>query len=1136
MPKSKSRVFSSANASRTLVPATEDPLWFKDAVIYQLHVKTFHDSNGDGIGDFKGLKEKLGYLQELGVTALWMLPFYPSPLRDDGYDIADFKGIHPSYGTLADFKAFLREARKLGMRVITELVINHTSDQHPWFQRARNAKPGTVWRDFYVWSDTPDKYAEARIIFQDFETSNWTWDPVAKAYYWHRFYSHQPDLNYDNPKVHEAIFKTLDFWMDMGVDGMRLDAIPYLYQREGTNCENLPETHQYLKKLRTRMDEKYPGRMFLAEANQWPEDAVEYFGNGDECHMSFHFPLMPRLYMALHMENRFPVVDILNQTPAIPENCQWAIFLRNHDELTLEMVTDEERDYMYRAYARDPRMRVNLGIRRRLSPLLGNHRRRIELMNALLLSLPGTPIIYYGDEIGMGDNIYLGDRNGVRTPMQWNGDRNAGFSRANPHKLYLPVIIEPEYHYEVVNVEAQQKNRHSLFWWVRRLLTLRNRIQAFSRGTLKFLSPENTRILAFIREHEEERILVLVNLSRFAQFAELDLFEYEGSVPVEIFGSTPFPKITDDPYFITMTPHSFYWFAIVPEESLELTPKAPTRPEEKVLIEVDRHWEEIFAGEIPKRLEKYLPAYIRTQRWFGAKSQRIKTAAVTEILPLYEGDFAAFLIFVRLEYSGGGGETYLLPLTYMADAEALDLFEDNPRAIVARVEARGEEGIGKGYLVDAFTHESFSDLLLKMIATRHGTKGRGGRVSASTTTLFRKIARGGRMPFEASVLRAEQSNTSIRYEDRFILKLFRRLQEGINPDLEIGRFLTRKGFAYIPPVAGAIEYGTPDEEPRTLAILQAYVPNQGDAWEYTLHSLSGYFEHVLEHPEEPLPKVPQESLLDLSRREIPQEMADRIGFYLESAGLLGDRTAEMHRALASEPIQPLFKPESFSKLYQRSLFQSMNLLAGQVLPTFEKWYAKEGPAMSTSRRADIERVLSRKAEIGEHFKVLTRMKITAKRLRCHGDYHLGQALYTGGDFVIIDFEGEPARPVSERRIKRSPLRDVAGMLRSFHYAVYSALLREEERGSFHADRRPALEQWAEAWYPWVCARFLQGYLDRCRGTDFLPETEEEIKSLLSVYLMEKAVYELGYEMNNRPDWIMIPLKGIEQLLDTPRSE
>jgi maltose alpha-D-glucosyltransferase / alpha-amylase len=541
-----------------------DPHWYQDAIIYQVHVRSFSDSDGDGIGDFQGLTSKLDYLQALGVTALWLMPFYPSPLRDDGYDTSDYTDIHPSYGTLRDFKRFLREAHRRGLRVITELVLNHTSDQHPWFQRARHAPPGSPERDFYVWSDTPERYTEARIIFKDFEQSNWSWDPVAKAYFWHRFYSHQPDLNYDNPAVFRAMTRAIDFWLGMGVDGLRLDAVPYLFEREGTNCENLPETHEALRRLRQHIDRRHEDRMLLAEANQWPEDAVAYFGQGDECHMAFHFPVMPRLFMAVRMEDRFPIVDILAQTPAIPETAQWAIFLRNHDELTLEMVTDEERDYMYRVYAADPAARINLGIRRRLAPLLGNHRRRIELLNGLLFALPGTPIIYYGDEIGMGDNIYLGDRNGVRTPMQWSPDRNAGFSAANPQRLYLPIITDPEYHYEAVNVDAQQTNQHSLLWWMRRLIALRKQHPAFGRGTLEFLSPRNRAVLACIRRHPEETLLIVVNLSRYVQYAELDLGAFQGQTPMELFGRVAFPTVGDRPYLLTLAPHTFFWFALEP--------------------------------------------------------------------------------------------------------------------------------------------------------------------------------------------------------------------------------------------------------------------------------------------------------------------------------------------------------------------------------------------------------------------------------------------------------------------------------------------------------------------------------------------------------------------------------------------
>jgi maltose alpha-D-glucosyltransferase/alpha-amylase len=541
--------------------ATLDPQWYKDAVFYQLHVKTFHDSDGDGVGDFRGLTARLDYLRDLGVDTLWLLPTFPSPFRDDGYDIADYYAIHPSYGTLEDFRAFLAAAHERGLRVITELVINHTSDRHAWFQEARSSVDNPR-RNWYVWSDTDERYRDARIIFLDTEASNWAWDPMSKAYYWHRFFSHQPDLNYENPAVREEMWNVMRFWLELGVDGFRVDAVPYLIEREGTSCENLPETHDVLKFLRRRLDEHYTGKVLLAEANQWPEDVRPYFGDGDEFHMAFHFPLMPRMFMALRLEDRKPIVEILERTPALPEACQWGIFLRNHDELTLEMVTDEERDYMYDEYARDPVARINLGIRRRLAPLLEGDRRRVELLNGLLMSLPGSPIIYYGDEIGMGDNIYLGDRNGVRTPMQWSGGWNAGFSAADPERLAFGVISNPLYGYQAVNVAAQERNPYSLLNWMRRLIAVRKSTKVFSRGSLQFLTPSNHRVLAYIRALGREQVLIVNNLSGSVQAVELDLRELAGLVPVEMFGHSVFPRIGELPYLLTLGPHNFYWFRL----------------------------------------------------------------------------------------------------------------------------------------------------------------------------------------------------------------------------------------------------------------------------------------------------------------------------------------------------------------------------------------------------------------------------------------------------------------------------------------------------------------------------------------------------------------------------------------------
>ncbi len=715
----------------------DDPLWFKDAVIYQLHVKSFFDSADDGIGDFQGLTRKLDYLQDLGVSAIWLMPFCPSPLRDDGYDIADYRNINPAYGTLRDFKKFLAEAHRRGLRVITELVVNHTSDQHAWFQRARRAKPGSPWRDWYVWSDTPQRYTDARIIFQDFETSNWTWDPVAGAYYWHRFYSHQPDLNYDNPQVRKAILATLDFWYGMGVDGLRLDAIPYLFEREGTNCENLAETHRFLQEMRAHVDAKFKNRMLLGEANQWPEDAVAYFGDGDECHMAFHFPLMPRLFMAMHMEDRFPILDILDQTPAIPESCQWAIFLRNHDELTLEMVTDEERDYMYRVYAQDPRMRINLGIRRRLLPLLGNHRRLTELANALLFSLPGSPVIYYGDEIGMGDNVYLGDRDGVRTPMQWSADRNAGFSRANPQKLFLPVIISPEYHYEVINVEVQHANPHSTLWWMKRLIALRKRFKAFSRGAIEFLTPDNHRILAFTRCYENERLLIVCNLSRFVQHVQLDLSAYPGMVPVELFGRTSFPSISAAPYFLSLGPHSFYWFYLTPPQTVSEGTYTQTGEAAIPVVEVDCNEEEIFNCKAIAQLETALPGFLTRSRWFGGKARPLKHAGIVDMFMLTRESKRWAIAIVRVDYLSGETELYTVPMALAHEGESDRLLQEHPQTLIAWLKIK--EGSSRVLLYDALADTAFGEALLDVLTRKRTIHGRSGQMRGITTRAFRTL-------------------------------------------------------------------------------------------------------------------------------------------------------------------------------------------------------------------------------------------------------------------------------------------------------------------------------------------------------------------------------------------------------------
>ena len=1104
-----------------------EPLWYKDAVFYELRVGAFQDSNDDGTGDFRGLTERLDYLQDLGVTALWLLPFCPSPLRDDGYDISDYTGIHPTVGTLQDFKRFLREAHRRGLRVVTELVINHTSDQHPWFQRARREPPGSRWRNFYVWSDSPERYAEARIIFKDFEHSNWTWDPVAKAYYWHRFYSHQPDLNFDSPDVRKAVIRFLDFWFGLGVDGLRLDAIPYLYEREGTNCENLPETHAFLKDLRGHVDGKHRDKLLLAEANQWPEDAVAYFGKGDECHMAFHFPVMPRLFMALHMEDRYPIVDILQQTPPIPETCQWALFLRNHDELTLEMVTDEERDYMYRVYAYDAQARINLGIRRRLAPLLGNDRRRMELMNALLFSLPGTPVLYYGDEIGMGDNFYLGDRNGVRTPMQWSSDRNAGFSRANPQRLYLPIIIDPEYHYEAINVEAQQNNPHSLLHWTKRLIALRRRYQAFGRGSIEFLHPGNHKVAVFVRSYGDERILVVANLSRYVEYVELDLSAYQGMVAVELFSGRPFPPIGHLPYLLTLGPHSFYWFRL---ETAEVDLGAPLEvaPARLPRVRVRETWENAFEGEGREALEAALPGILREHRWFGGKAQKIRSARLLETIELRNGFTQGRIALVQVEQEQAGAETYALPVSFASGTEAEALRRERPQAMLAELEVATTAGTEVGLLFDGLEDPELCTALLEAIRRRRTLRGSAGELLAIRTRAFGELRGPEDVPLPPQVMRAEQSNTSVLFGERLVLKVFRRISEGINPDLEVGRFLTeRAGFTHIPAVAGALEYRAGRREPMTLGILQAFVPNEGDAWRFTLDQVEGYYERALSLKAE-VP-VPEGSFLELIERDPPQQLFE-MGTHLELARLLGQRTAELHLALASDSEDPAFAPEPFTTLYQRSIYESMRKSAARNLDLLRRQVGDlTEPAASEARR-----LIEREQELLEVFRAIVGMRLGGRRIRVHGDYHLGQVLYTGNDFVIIDFEGEPARPLTERRLKRSPLRDVAGMLRSFDYVAQTALLGSAERGAIREEDVPVLLPWAHSLHRWAGSAFLRAYLPPVQAAGLVPGEREQLAVLLRVLLLDKAVYELGYELNNRPGWSRIPIRGILDLLGDGR--
>jgi maltose alpha-D-glucosyltransferase/alpha-amylase len=1098
---------------------SRDPAWYKQAIVYELHVRTFHDSNGDGIGDFAGLTAKLDYLHDLGITAIWLLPFYPSPLRDDGYDISDYTRVHPDCGTLRDFKAFLREAHRRGLRVITELVLNHTSDDHVWFQRARRAPPGSTTRDFYVWSDNPNRYKDARIIFNDFESSNWSWDPVAGAYYWHRFYSHQPDLNYRNPVVVGAITRVLDFWLRLGVDGVRLDAVPYLIEAEGTTSENLAQTHIVLKRLRRHVDEQFADRMLLAEANQWPEDAAAYFGDGDECHMAFHFPLMPRLFIGIRQEDRFPIVDVLAQTPPIPERCQWALFLRNHDELTLEMVTEEERLFMYSAYTEEPEARINLGIRRRLAPLLGGDRRKIELMHALLFSLPGTPVIYYGDEIGMGDNIFLGDRNGMRTPMQWSAERNGGFSSADPQRLCLPLIVDYEYHHQTIQVEAQQRNRDSLLWWMKGLIRTRRRHAAFGKGTLELCDPANRSVLAFVRRWQNEAILVVANLSKFDQYVELELSAFEGRVPIELIGQNAFPRISGAPYSLSLGPHAFLWLAL---DVVSALPPSERDTSTSVTLSIRDSWQNLVVGRDRSALEQILPRHLRTRPWFTERRRRILSTSIVEAIPLPDPRVPCFIAFVRVEYSERQPDTYMLPLAWASGDRAAEIQREHGDRIIVRVNVDGSDKPMEGVLYDAIGEPRCAGALLKVAVANRHLKGSRGHVAGVRTPAFRNVKASRATAAGIHVVAEELSNSTLAYGDIAVLKLFRKVDTGMHPDFAIADFLTRRNFRRAPTVAGALEYRRPRSEPIVLGVLQRFVPHDGDAWQYTLRMLDRFSHDVRDRPA-PMPAaaLSASALLTATEAGLPPQVEERLADYLSVASQLGQCTGELHRVLGSAAGHAYLAPESFSPFYQRSAYQSLRGMTCSVIDELRD----ELPYLPATLVPDAEHVIAAQAELLDRFRGILKRKLMAVRIACHGNFHLQQVLCTEGDFTIIDFEGEPPRPLFERRLKRSPLVDIVSMIRSFHYAA---------RVAFPDDDSPDARAWSLFWRHWVSVAFLQAYFSAV-DPSLLPPDRDDLRLLLDTQLFERTLYELGHELAHRRDWVRIPLRDLKDLLDGARG-
>ncbi len=1079
-----------------------DPLWYKDAVIYQLHVKAYCDSTGDGIGDFRGLTSKLDYIRDLGVTAVWLLPFYPSPLRDDGYDIADYRNINPSYGTMRDFRAFVREAHGRGLQVITELVVNHTSDQHPWFQRARKARPGSKWRDYYVWSDTDKKYEGTRIIFTDTETSNWAWDNEANAYYWHRFFSHQPDLNFDNPRVVEAVIDTMRYWLDAGVDGLRLDAVPYLCEREGTNNENLPETHAVIKRIRAAMDESHPGRMLLAEANQWPEDVLPYFGDGDECHMAFHFPLMPRLFMALAQEDRLPVTDIMRQTPEPPEICQWGMFLRNHDELTLEMVTDRERDYMYTFYASDPRAKINVGIRRRLAPLLNNDRRKIELLNSLLMSMPGTPILYYGDEIGMGDNIFLGDRNGVRTPMQWSPDRNGGFSRANPAQLYLPPIMDPVYGFDAVNVERQAQDPSSLLNWLKRLLAVRRSRISLGRGKMSLLYPGNRKVLAYCVTYEDEVVLCVANLARSAEPVELDLSQFKGRVPIELLSRSTFPPIGDLPYLLTLQPFAFFWFLLTTEaEAPDWHEELPPALPELATLVLPHGWRAFLDGrEQEKFCGEILPAYLPKQRWFAAKDQRVEKFSTLAGALLGKGDRAWLLEIVEAAVAGGAPQYYFMPLSIAWESPT-----DEPTRFLPFALGKARSGRRTGLICDAYADGGYMLEVLAALREERCVAANEGEIRFIPTSRLNDVTVDDEP--EVRGLAVEQSNTSIIVGEAMVAKGYRRLHRGIHIELEVARFLTETAeYTNTPPLLGSVEHVAADGTSTALCIVQGFVHNQGDGWRYTLNHLARTLERA--QAEEAETEV---GLLD------PNVM------YMVQIETLGVRTGELHQAFGLKTGDPAFEPEPITARDLTAWRKQIDRLASDALGSLER--ALDTLPEATRDLADT--ILEHRDAIPDLIADLVPKRFSATKSRYHGDYHLGQVLVVMDDWMVIDFEGEPLRSLDERRAKHSPLKDVAGMLRSFNYAAWAALFdATEERPEDFEVLRPIVEDWERQ----TADAFLSGYRGAIESCPSYPASPEDAQALLDLFLIEKAAYEIRYELANRPAWVRIPLMGLHRIL------
>jgi maltose alpha-D-glucosyltransferase/alpha-amylase len=1103
----------------------DDPLWYKDAVIYQVHVRGFFDQNDDGVGDFTGLTEKLDYIRSLGVSAIWIQPFYPSPLRDDGYDIAHYEGVHATYGTPEAFKTFLDEAHARGLRVITELVINHTSDQHPWFQAARHAPPGSPEREFYVWSDSDQKYAGVPIVFKDSERSNWTWDPVAGAYYWHRFFHHQPDLNFDNPAVRQAVLKVMRHWLDLGVDGMRLDAVPYLVEREGTTCAGLPETHAILKEIRRELDAHYANRMLLAEANQWPSDVLAYFGDDDECHMAFHFPLMPRLFMALRQEDRHPLSEILWQMPDIPERCQWAIFLRNHDELTLEMVSDEERDYMYAAYAADPQMRVNVGIRRRLATLMENSRPRIELLTGLLLSLPGTPVLYYGDELGMGDNIYLGDRNAVRTPMQWNADRNGGFSRADPARLYAPVIMDSVYGYQAVNVEAQERSPHSLLSWMRRIITLRQQDPTFGRGAMEILRPLNRHVFAFIRRYESNNpILVVANLSRTVQGVSLDLARYAGMVPVEMAGGVALPRVTDAPYFVTLAPFGFFWLKLQREAPAHLgVAPAPIpaehEPDRSPLL-VGPEWSKLFDGSVRSVLERrHLLAYLQRQPWMDRRASLTRTAIVDWGV-VSDGDEPIFAVTAQAWFDDGADARYALLATITPGERGEEIAQQTPGAVIARL-----AGARKGVMHARLDVAAGRAALQAIAAARRAPLARGSLRALRLAAFDQAIDGAGPIerlaPWPAE---PERATSSVVFGERVFVKAVRRLWPGAHPGLEVEEWLNSTGaFAGVPMPIGVVDYAPRDGAAAPMILAHRFVPHQNDGWRHALGELTRYFDHIQSMGESP---TAEEAIVPASTAVVPRGADQTVGSYLETAATVGRRAAELHVALATPAAAQRFGTGAMTDRDVAALVDRVTSQWNRVKTLI-------------SHEADVpEPARAQAAGLAAHADALTALMAAeaahaapgAITTRTHGSLDLAHVLMYERDVTFIGMAGAVSRSPAERCQLRSPLEDLATLLRSLHAAPDTVVASRAGTSPAELQNR---QTWARWWKAATMASLLTAYRAAASSSLVLPADTRSATALVRLFAIEQWCEEILSALDSRPGWVAVPMAGLAELAAGP---